>query len=166
MLQHLLERTSNAVNTAVACLVMGLSLSMAGVILLQVFFRYVLNNSLFWSEELGRMLLVWLSFMGASVAYKRGAHMGVAVLVERLPQRAKHAAACCAHLAAMALFWVMFWHGARFFSMLAPQMTVSLGISRQWPFLAVPLSGAVMLLHALFFLQQDLQALLQKGDKT
>lgn len=151
---------SDAVNRCVEYLVMGASLSMALVILLQVIFRYVFNHSLFWSEELGRMLLVWLSFMGASVAYKRKAHMGVAVVVSRLPTALRLAAACVAHLAAIFLFWIMLWHGAQFFQMLAPQMTVSLGISRQWPFLAVPFSGGVMLMHGVLFLLQDVAGLL------
>ncbi len=162
-LQHIVSIASfvsYSLNRCVEYLVMGVSLSMALVILLQVVFRYVFNHSLFWSEELGRMLLVWLSFMGASVAYKRKAHMGVAVFVSRLPRPLRLTAACVAHVAALLLFWTMLWYGVQFFTMLAPQMTVSLGISRQWPFLAVPLSGGVMLVHVLHFLLQDIGRLI------
>ena len=41
--------------------------------LLQVFFRYVLNASLSWSEELTRLLFVWLTFLGFGLAAQRGA---------------------------------------------------------------------------------------------
>jgi len=162
----LLESLSCWVDRGAQYLVLAASGGMALVILLQVFFRYALNDSLFWSEELGRMLLVWLSFLGASVAYKRGAHPGVGLLVQRLPRRAGLFASCLAHLASGLLFWVMLWHGWQFFEMLAPQRTVSLGISRQWPFLAVPLSGGVMLVHALHFIGRDLRDLLWPERKA
>jgi len=43
----------------------------------QVFARYVLNNTPPWSEELCRYLFVWASFLGACVATERAAHLGV-----------------------------------------------------------------------------------------
>ena len=64
----ILEQCSDALNRGAERLLTVISLTMALVILLQVFCRYALNHSLFWSEELGRMLLVWLTFIGASVA--------------------------------------------------------------------------------------------------
>ena len=47
---------------------------MTAVIILQVFFRYVLKGSLPWSEELSRYLMIWVTFVGASIGVKRGAH--------------------------------------------------------------------------------------------
>lgn len=130
-----------------------LCLSMALIVMLQVFSRYALNNSLFWSEELGRMLLVWLTFVGATVAYKRGAHPGMSILVQRLPRRLELCCNLLAHAACILLFAVMLVQGWYFWNMLAPQMTVSLGVSRQVPFAAIPLAGGVLLLHgAAFFL--------------
>ena len=59
---------------------------MTAVIILQVFFRYVLKGSLPWSEELARYLMIWVTFVGASIGVKRGAHIGVEVLVMALPK--------------------------------------------------------------------------------
>ena len=42
------------------------------VILIQVFFRYVLNNSLVWPEETARFLMVWMTFIAAPIAYRMG----------------------------------------------------------------------------------------------
>ena len=60
---------------------------MAAVIILQVFFRYVLRESLSWSEELARYLMVWVTFVGASIGVKRGSHVGVEMLVTALPKK-------------------------------------------------------------------------------
>lgn len=46
-------------------------------IALQVFMRYVMNNSLSWSEELARYCFIWLIYTGISLAVKKQKHMRV-----------------------------------------------------------------------------------------
>lgn len=59
------------------------------LVLLQVFFRYVLNESLFWAEELVRGLMVWgVMISSALVAASRG-HIRVEVLELMLPPRGR-----------------------------------------------------------------------------
>ena len=59
------------------------------LVLLQVFFRYVLNESLFWAEELVRGLMVWgVMISSALVAGSRG-HIRVEVLELMLPPAGK-----------------------------------------------------------------------------
>ena len=128
---------------------------MAAVIALQVFFRYGLNDSLFWSEELGRILLVWLTFIGASVAYRRGAHIGVDAITSRLPGRAQRVAVLAGHVVCLCFFAVMAVFGWRYMQLVAFQTTAALGWPVRWAVAAVPLSGAVMTLHALAFLAGD-----------
>lgn len=125
------------------------TLAMAGLLTAQVIFRYAFNHSLFWSEELGRALLVQLTFIGASVAWRGRAHIGMDALVARLsPQWAWRArllvlCVCCAFFGAVA------WHGARFTLFLLPQQTAALGVSRAVVFAAVPVGGALLTLHGL-----------------
>jgi TRAP-type C4-dicarboxylate transport system permease small subunit len=125
---------------------------MVAVIGAQVFFRYVLNYSLFWSEELGRVLLVQLTFFGAAVAYRAGAHIGVDTVVCRLSPAGRTMAARLTHVACLFLFVVMAVYGFKFADFLSVQMTTTLGVSKRIPFLAVPVSGCIMALHCLCFL--------------
>jgi TRAP-type transport system small permease protein len=50
-----------------------------------VVLRYVFNSGIAFSEELSRWLMVWLTFLGAVVALRERAHLGVDTLVLLLP---------------------------------------------------------------------------------
>ena len=56
---------------------------------LQVFNRFVLNQSLSWSEEFMVYANVWMVFLAIPVAYNRGSHIGMNLFVKGLPPRAQ-----------------------------------------------------------------------------
>ena len=49
---------------------------------LHVFYRYVLADSLFWSEELMRDPMVWTAYLCAGLAYSRGEMLGMRMVVD------------------------------------------------------------------------------------
>ena len=58
---------------------------LGGVTFLQFFTRYVLNNSVAWTEEIGRYLLMTLTFVGAAIVFRRGSNIAVQLFVDILP---------------------------------------------------------------------------------
>jgi TRAP-type C4-dicarboxylate transport system permease small subunit len=64
----------------VACLAL-----MAVMVFGNVVLRYVFDSGIAVSEELSRLLFVWLIFLGAILASVQRAHIGFDALVERLP---------------------------------------------------------------------------------
>ncbi|TPQ40284.1 C4-dicarboxylate ABC transporter permease [Bradyrhizobium guangdongense] len=67
-----------------ACLLVMVVLVFGNVVL-----RYGFNSGIAISEELSRWLLVWLTFLGAIVALRGHAHLGVDTLVRMLPATGK-----------------------------------------------------------------------------
>src|SRR5580698_150414 len=55
-----------------------------------VFFRYVLRNALVWSDEVAVFLLLWMAMLGAVIAFRRGEHVRLAVIVRRASARTAH----------------------------------------------------------------------------
>ncbi len=146
-----LQKFCAALNLAVEYLLFGLGLSMALVVAIQVFFRYVLNASLFWSEELARYMLVWLSFFGATVAYYRNLHPGVDALTSRLSPEKKRLTKLMVHLVCMGLALVMIFSGTQFAWFVRAQISPALGLPK-WIILAViPASGIIFFLYGLAF---------------
>jgi TRAP-type transport system small permease protein len=63
----------------------GLFWALAFIVFLQFFTRYVLNNSLAWTEEIARYGLMWLAFIGGAVVTRRRSHIAVELLENVLP---------------------------------------------------------------------------------
>jgi TRAP-type C4-dicarboxylate transport system permease small subunit len=59
---------------------------MVGVILAQVFFRYVLNNALPWPDEAARFFMLWMTGLIAPMAYRRGGFVAIDMLERALPR--------------------------------------------------------------------------------
>jgi TRAP-type C4-dicarboxylate transport system permease small subunit len=123
--------------------------SMALLIGVQVFSRYVLNHSLFWSEEIGRICLVWITFLGGSAAYRRHAHIGIDFFVNRLPSRLRRASEILVLVASLVFFAVLVGYGSIFVWFVSAQKTAALGISTAVPYLVIPVGGALFFLHGL-----------------
>jgi TRAP-type C4-dicarboxylate transport system permease small subunit len=59
---------------------------MVFVILLQVFFRYVLNGALSWPEEASLALMIWMMALIAPSAYRWGGFVSIDMLADQLPK--------------------------------------------------------------------------------
>ena len=60
-------------------LVLSLAVSVA-LVALQIVFRYFINASIPWSEELTRYIFIWQIWLGTSFAQRDGKHLKVEVL--------------------------------------------------------------------------------------
>jgi TRAP-type C4-dicarboxylate transport system permease small subunit len=60
---------------------------MVVAILIQVFFRYVLNNALPWPDEAARFCMLWMTGLMAPTAFRRGGFVAIDMVVAALPQR-------------------------------------------------------------------------------
>ncbi len=152
-----LNRVSTASNIWVEKSLALLGFTMAAIVLLQVFCRYVLNSSLFWSEELARYLMVWLTFLGASSGYYRGIHPSIDLLTVRLPHTLHKASRIAVHLISMVLFVVMIYYGIRFAYFIRLQISPALALPKWLIFSVIPMSGCLFLLHCIVFLASDIK---------
>jgi len=84
-------------------------LCLAGMVVLvfgNVVLRYGLNSGITSSEEVSRWLFVWLVFLGAILAVRDRQHLGVEVLVRRLPVAGQKLCLVISQLLMLATFWL------------------------------------------------------------
>ncbi|SNT30237.1 TRAP transporter, DctM subunit [Noviherbaspirillum humi] len=77
----ILERGLAAISEIPAAILVALEIL---VLLAGVTARYVFNAPLTWSDELASILFLWLAMLGAVIALRRGEHMRLTTLVNRL----------------------------------------------------------------------------------
>jgi len=79
------EKLDRLVDSLMGVLVLGMTV----VVTIAVFYRYVLDHPLSWTEEITRMFIVWLSFLGAYAAMRENKHIGFDLLVAKFSPRFK-----------------------------------------------------------------------------
>lgn len=136
-----------------------LLVAMVVIVLLQIFFRYVLNNSLIWTEELSKTLMVWSALLVAPWAYRHGANVRIEMFVDELSNKAQR-------ILTLGLNLLVFWIVAVFFSesigFVERGLTVrtdSLPIQVAWFYGIVPIAFALMLLVSVETLLRNILAL-------
>jgi len=144
-----MRRLFAAVDRGVEILVAAIFAAMCAVGLLQVFNRFVLNQSLSWSEEFQIFCHVWIVFLAIPIAYRRGAHLAVESLRARLPRRAGIAFDYLIELLWAAFAGALAWLSYRVALVAQLQSTPGLEIPMSWPYAGMVVGGLYLLLVVL-----------------
>ena len=119
------------------------------IVILAVFYRYALQMPLAWSDMVARYLLIWIIGLAVLPAYRRGAHIGVDVVVRHLPAGAKKIAEATAFLCQIVFYVVLVVFGIKYTIFAVPLKSEIWGISLGWIYVTVAVFSAGALLHFL-----------------
>ena len=122
---------------------------MVVVVSLQVLFRYFLNLSLDWADEVGRLSFVWAAFLGVPHGVKIGAHVGIDFAARLLPPRPLARVFRAGCVASGALMAVVAWQSVVIARETWDQLMPVLDFSTGWFYLAITVCGAHSLVHFL-----------------
>ena len=105
-----IKRVTGALDLGLEIVTVSLLVATVVIALIQVFWRYVLDNSLSWPEELARWAFVWLVFLGSAMLTHRQGHIVIDLLPRSLGPRGRtiHAVAVRIVLAAAAALLVVY----------------------------------------------------------
>lgn len=79
-----LKKVSNTLNKAISYIGICIFVVLIVACVTQVFFRFVLNNSLSWTEELARYCFIWMHMLGASLLIETSGHATVTAVLDLL----------------------------------------------------------------------------------
>lgn len=137
--------------------------AMISIILLQVFFRYVLNGALPWPEEAARALMIWMMAVVAGEAYRKGSFVAIDMLLYALPERASRILKLLLLICAGVVLFKLVTLGIDFFERGFRSRAASIHISRAWIYLAMPVCFFTMLLANVELCLREIGCLF--GDK-
>lgn len=137
-------------------LAMGLlcAITMANVVV-----RYLTDISFAFTEEISVFLMVFLTLVGAASAFVRGTHVGVGLLVQRLPPAGRRAARLLALGASALMFALLAWYGGRMaFDDYRYEVTSPALGAPQWLYTAwLPLLSVVVLARLVQLARRELR---------
>ncbi len=116
------------------------------VVGLQVFSRYVLNHSLFWSEEMVRYMFIWLVFLSAAMVLRLDRHIHVTAFVDILPARLRRAIILLGELLMLGFVGAVFVESVRLARMVWTVWTAAMEIPWTFVYLGILLGMAAMVL--------------------
>ena len=102
------------------------------LVLMNVFLRYFMNTGINWSEEVATMCFVWCIFVGSASAYKNGAHLGVDLLVKKLPKVPRAIVKILVDILLIAINGYILYLSIKFVSTSYQKPTAVLAISSAW----------------------------------
>jgi tripartite ATP-independent transporter DctM subunit len=120
-----------------------------------VFTRYVLGNPLVWSDELATIVFLWLAMLGAVVAYRRGEHISLSVLVRRSPPRTRAILEAISSVVTAIFVIELMPATFKFFNQEVIDLTPALNVPRSYEVLAIIVCLVLILVLALLRLSEQ-----------
>jgi TRAP-type C4-dicarboxylate transport system permease small subunit len=107
-----------------------------------------------WTTDLAKVTLVWVVMLAAAPALKRGEHMAIHILVEKLPKTPRHIVTILRTLLFCTILILMIWLGITYSYKMRLFTIMTLGIKKAVPLAAIPTGMALMLIE--YTLQQGI----------
>lgn len=118
------------------------------IVFTQFFTRYVLNDSLGWTEEIARYLLIGVAFTGCIMATRKGSHIAIEVFYVYMPRPLRRTMSTALDIIMIGVYGWFAWLCAKL-SMRTHSMMVSVDIPKSVIYWTVAASFAAMTIYQL-----------------
>lgn len=147
--EGLMKRTLDFVERAISGICMVMLVCMVALGLLQVFFRYVVNNSLSFSEELSIFLFVWIVFLGAAICIRHLAHAAVGMIVQSFKGKTRNMLLAIGNIFNITFLLLLVVKGTEFALGAHDQLSIAMEIPMSYVYIAIPIGSLFMVLFSI-----------------
>ena len=127
-----------------------LMLAMVVVVAYQVIMRQIFDNAPAWSEEVALIMMCWFVYLGIAIGLKEDLHIGITMLVSRLPRKVAFVLEVIVNLIILMLSVLLFNFGHSLANFVRANTLPATGTSVSIFYFPVAISGILMLLVVLF----------------
>ena len=139
-----MTRCMDMLEAAIRWTVVALLAVMVVAIGSQVFARYLFHQSLYWTEELGRHVMVWMIFLASVICVRRGSHLSITLLKERLSPHRQVLLQMVGAVVLAYFFYMMIVHGWTLTQKTMVQRSSALHYPMGYVYASLPVSGLLM----------------------
>ena len=136
------------------------------VVIAEVFARYVLGNSMAFSNELSRVLFVWTIFLGMPLALSRGRHVGISILDRLLPEAGARGAIRASAVAALLALAVVFYKSIELAARNWDQTLNTIPVSAGAYYLPIPIGIGLTILYLAFMTASGTRQFIEDQGET
>ena len=119
------------------------------VILVSIFFRYVLNNSLVWSEQVCRYLYVWMVMLGMPVVYRAKGNVAFDLLYNKFSPRVKRLFHVITDLLIACFSGFLALQGLKYTILKGSTIITGIDIPQGYLYVSQPIGGVIMILFVI-----------------
>ena len=132
------------------------------LICLQVFFRYVMNAPLAWTEELARFGFIWMTFVAGYLGARKAQHISVELIQDMFPKGVKRTMQFISYIITAVFFFVVSYYLMFLWTRLSRQMSPALRIRMNYVYLGI-LIGSVFM--GIAYIYEALKAICGRLEK-
>lgn len=121
--------------------------AIVAITVVAVWYRYVLGAPLAWTEQISRILFVWVTFLGSAVLYRRMIHIVIDMLVIMLPAPLQRLVYWVNQALILVFALMLLWFGGKLAIDNLGQTFGALEITPSSFYFAAPVSAALILLY-------------------
>jgi TRAP-type C4-dicarboxylate transport system permease small subunit len=118
--------------------------AMVLIIGVQVFFRYVLNRSISWSEELSMLLMVMFGFVSIAIGVQKGLHLNISLFYDRFSPIVRNVCDKIVETVMTGVGLVMVFYGTRLIESTSHAPMPATGLPAAMLYCIVPLTGLLI----------------------
>lgn len=119
------------------------------IVIVGIMARYVFLVSIPWTQEISRYLMIWTSFLGLGVAYRKRELIAVKVFTDILPKRLFRIAFFVSDILCSIFLVVVVYYGIRLCIQNSDQVSAAARIPVSIVYAAIPVGGVIYLLFSL-----------------
>jgi TRAP-type C4-dicarboxylate transport system permease small subunit len=153
------EKLSDWIEDLLKWFCLAMFILMVTIVLLGILSRFTGLFYVLWSEEVGRYLMIWMGFFGAVMALRRGQHIGIVFLIQKIPRSLQNISSLFVKALILYFLTYMLREGIGLMKIVARTEQVSpMGdIPLHLVYAIIPLTGALMIFQVVLLIVQQIR---------
>jgi TRAP-type C4-dicarboxylate transport system permease small subunit len=144
-----MKRIADILEGALKFLVIIMLSALTIIVVVGIAARYVFLVSIPWTEEISRYLMIWTSFLGLGVAYRKRELIAVKLLTDLLPKKMFRIALFVSDILCSIFLVVVVYYGVKLCVQNSDQVSAAARIPTSIVYAAIPVGGVIYLFFSL-----------------